>query len=122
MERWASKVRRLPQAVKRRVSGALEQNAHELAVVAARDAPKLTGRLSVNTGARKVDDDGLFWIAFSGVRDGYNKGYYAAWVEHGTEDTPAQPYFFTNYRVLRPRFRGRVTRAYRAGIKDGVSS
>lgn len=40
--------------------------------------------------------------------------------EFGTQAMNAQPYFFSSYRALRKRVRGRITRNMKKAIKDGA--
>jgi HK97 gp10 family phage protein len=45
---------------------------------------------------------------------------YALAQEFGTENIPAQPFFFPAWRALRQRARGRITRAINNAVKDGA--
>lgn len=42
---------------------------------------------------------------------GNSEAFYARWVEFGTQEMAAQPFFYPSYRALRKRARGRVSRA-----------
>lgn len=58
-------------------------------------------------------DETLTATIFAGsplVRAARKGAFYARWVEHGTVQQPAQPYFFVAYRALRKRARRRIAR------------
>lgn len=100
-----------------------------MAEAARRDVPVDRGELRESIGVRAVDAvRKLWWRAFAGrtggallgESGGEEKGWYAHFVEFGTVNAPAQPFWFPNFRALRPRFRGRVTRARRQGVRDAI--
>lgn len=52
------------------------------------------------------------------VTAGDEKAFYASFVEHGTQDKPAHPFFFPAYRALRRSITGRVNKVMRDAAKD----
>jgi|AntAceMinimDraft_16_1070373.scaffolds.fasta_scaffold10274_6 HK97 gp10 family phage protein len=96
---------------------AAKQNAIALRDAAIRDAPRDSGELE-DTIKYYPDRNsaGLIWRVVAGVKA--SSGFYARYVEFGTVDQPAHPFFFVNYRILRPRFKSRMARAMRKGIKE----
>ena len=104
----------MPQAVKKRAATALEKNADELVFYARRDAPKDDGELEASIVKEEVP--GLEGLAYEVKTD----KFYSRFQEFGTVRFPAQPFFFVNFRALRPRFNRRMGRALRQGIKDAL--
>lgn len=47
------------------------------------------------------------------VYAGNDEAFYARWVEFGTVNTPAQPYFFPSYRAVRKSVKAKVRKAVR---------
>jgi HK97 gp10 family phage protein len=132
----------MPAETKRQVSAAIEKSAQELVAQAKRFAPVEKGDLrdSVEwhwTG--QGDDSGLGAASVSrqSVKGAENlsatitaggtpQGGHAGWVEFGTSGgeghaaTPAQPFFFPAYRLLRKRIRTRIATALSKAIKASV--
>jgi len=104
---------------------ATKANARALAEAAKRDAPydenAPAGAVHLRDTIKYYAADGsggLIWRVVAGnIRD-ENGMQNARWQEFGTVDRPAQPFFFTNYRIMKPRFSARMSRAMRAGIKE----
>jgi len=58
---------------------------------------------------------------YAGSRDrkhGVDDAFYARWVEFGTQDAPAQPYFFVSWRTMKKRVRSRIARNVRKAIRS----
>ena len=61
------------------------------------------------------------------VEAGGSEAYYARWVEFGTAargehpGTPAQPYLFPAYRLMRKKIKGRFSRAMTKAAKEVAS-
>jgi HK97 gp10 family phage protein len=104
---------------------AAKANAQALTEAAKRDAPfdetAPAGALHLRDTIKYYAVDGsggLIWRVVAGnirEQDGMQN---ARWQEFGTVDRPAQPFFFSNYRVMKPRFSARMSRAMRKGIKE----
>lgn len=115
-DRWMRRLRAMPHNVRIEASRAAETNAKILAEVAQKDAPRLSGDLRVTIRAYPVRSaNGAIWRTVAGVKGG--KGFWARFVEFGTRLVRAQPFFFPNYRILRPRFRARMGRALKKGAR-----
>lgn len=53
------------------------------------------------------------------ISAGSRIAYYARWIEHGTSQRSAQPFFFPAYRTLKKRINSRITRAMRKAMRAG---
>ncbi|MEQ1403837.1 HK97-gp10 family putative phage morphogenesis protein [Neorhizobium sp. Rsf11] len=132
----------IPEAAYRRVKEALEQSADEAIAVMKGlvpvdsgelrdsiawtwgDAPK--GAIALATSTAKAGD--LRITIYAGGGD----AYYARFVEFGTSPhpnkglfagsmhpgTPAQPFFYPGWRLVRRKVKGRVTRNIKKAIKE----
>lgn len=82
------------------------------------DPPK--GSLAVaNVRGRSVS--GVFITIYAGTRDkklGDQDAFYARWQEFGTQNMPANPFFFVVWRANRRRVRGGINRAVRKALKS----
>lgn len=84
---------------------------------AQRDVDVDTGKTKATIKAFPVDGTfGTVWRVVAGERDG--AGFQARFREFGTVNQAANPFFFVNYRALRPRFRRRSSRAAGLAAKD----
>jgi len=99
----------------------LQQGAEEIVASMRALAPVDDGALKASirwtadtTGKDSKGDEGLRYYIIAGGR-GVN---YAAYVEFGTQDTPANPFFFPAYRLMRKRVRARVGRTVGKAIRD----
>ena len=119
LEKLKARARRMPKTVRRRMTEAAKTNARLLKEAATRDAPELTGELKLTIRYYAVKGSGgLIWRVVAGnVRDeeGLTR---ARWQEFGTIDQPANPFFFSNYRIMKPRFSARMSRAMTKGVKE----
>ncbi len=129
-------MRRLsPEAVKR-IDGALDAGAEEILMRAKMIAPKQSGELREALEVRK-GLDGLsarassFATRLAGKTGGAltrsigvfpesrnDKGWYAVFVEMGTERTDAKPFLRPSFITLRRRVQGRISRAVNKGLKE----
>lgn len=132
----------IPEAAYRRVKEALEQSANEAVAVMKSlvpvdsgelrdsiawtwgDAPK--GTIAIATSKAKAGD--LRITIYAGGSD----AYWARFVEFGTSPhenggrfagsqhpgTPAQPFFYPGWRLVRRRVKGRVTRNIKRAVKE----
>lgn len=118
----------LPKRVEEATRLAMEKSAEELVSMMKRFVPIDTGDLQISiswtwgdapAGAVVVaqsseDERGLKITIYAGSKD----AYYARWVEFGTKNQPAHPYFYPAYRSLRKRIKSRTMRAMRKAIKE----
>lgn len=115
----------MPKEVKARLRTALKKNSEEMEAAAKRDVGEDSGELKRSIKSEEIkepglDLDGLAYKATAGT-------FYAYFEEFGTSagrgssaGRPANPFFFTNYRALKPRFKRRNSRAIREGQKDAI--
>lgn len=101
-DRLLRKLRKLPEVARAAGVGAVKEETHETAQDERRNAPKDTGAL-VEGIQEEYKRKGLEGRAVSTVR-------YSAAVEHGTEDTPAQPFAQPAAERARKRFPNTVVR------------
>ncbi|WP_181178051.1 HK97 gp10 family phage protein [Mesorhizobium sp. B2-6-6] len=113
----------IPKAVRAGVKPALDTSANELVTVQRALAPRDHGTLQASiqwadTGelSRQVTAGGE--TTTRPARDGQGEYDYALGVEFGTRQTPAQPYFYSGYRLVRKRLRARIKRAISKSVKD----
>ena len=107
-------LRAMPRTVKNRLAKAIDENADELVREARRDAPKASGALAGSIVKDPVEgSEGLVVEVETGL-------FYSRFQEFGTVKFPEQPFFFVNFRALRPRFNRRIGKAIREGLKDSL--
>ena len=128
----------IPAKVREAVAKALEQGATEIVNFAKAlvpvdsgalrdsigwtwgDAPK--GSITIGKVARRKDGDMVITI-YAGTRSkdlGNMDAFYARFVEFGTQNMTARPFFYPAYRTVKRRVKGRVTRNMRKAIKEAV--
>ena len=114
-------------AIKEAVRGALAKSADEIVAAAKALVPVDQGALRDSIGWTWGDPpEGSFVIGSVGggnelritIYAGSEEAYYARWVEHGTLEHAAQPFFFPAYRLLKKRAANRVKRAVRKAIRE----
>lgn len=127
--KWQNKDRFFRQLVsvvpeaERELAAANEQSANAFADMARRLAPADTGRLRESIRIETRERGGFAVLAGGSltthpVRKGASRQYdYALGVEFGTEDTPAQPFFWPSFRVNKRPAKARATRALTKAIK-----
>lgn len=106
------RLRRMPRHMKDELRDALEASADELVAMQKRLAPVETGALRDSIHWREGDHELQIKVGA-----GSDEVFYAGFVEFGDKDTPAHPYFFPTYRVLRKRIRSRASRAVRKAAR-----
>lgn len=114
---FVARMGRIPVKVKKRINAANEKSAEDLAAMMVRLAPRDRGDLERSIRYYEVTGDagaGVIWRVVAGDE----KGFYARFVEFGTPNTPAHPFFFAAYRAMRRLIRNRQLRAFRQGLKD----
>lgn len=143
--RLKRKLKRMPPAVRDAIGDGLRENALEMARLADRLKPysgidvgveRTRGREDSGIGVKA--SSGLSFTVFA-VGDDDHPDNLARWVEFGTQSsvkgqevvsagrsrtsrrthpgTPAQPFFFPTYRLLRRRFKSRMSRKRNRAIK-----
>lgn len=121
------KFKRMPKTVRKRLQATLEQNADELMTAQRALVPKDEGDLEASI--RKENPPGRVAVDVRAggptttkpVRSGVSATYdYALGQEFGTQDQPANPFFYPPYRLKKGRFKSRLTRATKKAIKEGV--
>ncbi|WP_181172047.1 HK97-gp10 family putative phage morphogenesis protein [Mesorhizobium sp. B2-4-8] len=112
----------IPKAVRAGVQPALDASADELVTVQRALAPRDHGTLQASikwatTGelSRQVTAGGE--TTTRPARDGQGEYDYALGQEFGTRQTPAQPFFYSGYRLVRKRIRSRIKRAISKSVR-----
>ncbi len=104
----------IDNAMEAEAGRAMEKNGQELVAMQKRLVGKDSHDLEASIKFEHVE-----FKKGAGIRvtAGSEQAYYARWHEHGTADTPANPFFFGSYRALKRRFTSRVTRWCRNAIR-----
>ncbi|WP_283195494.1 HK97-gp10 family putative phage morphogenesis protein [Rhizobium sp. AN80A] len=122
----------MPKRVEEATRAAMEKSAEELVSMMKRLAPIDTGDLQMSiswtwgdapdgavvVGESAEDSRGLKITIYAGSK----AAYYARWVEFGTKEQPAHPYFYPAYRALRKRIKSRTVRAMKKAIQAESAS
>jgi HK97 gp10 family phage protein len=124
-ERAIRRMLALPDAIKRRVRAQLEENAADMVRLAKSRAPVADvdgGELRDSIRQYDASDEtGLRRRVVAGdastVKDNYA---YPRAVEFGTQNMPAQPFFFPTYRQRRKQYRRKLNKAAKDGIKEAL--
>lgn len=134
----------IPAATQLRIKEAMEQSANEAVALMKSLAPKDSGALadsiawtwgdaprgSIAIATSRRQSNNMRITIYAGGGD----AYYARFVEFGTAPhvngglyagsqnpgSPAQPFFYPGWRVVRKRVKGRVTRAIRKAAKEAA--
>ena len=122
----------LPKRVEEALKPAMEKSAEELVSMMKRLVPVDRGDLQMSISWTWGDaPEGAVVVAESGedsrglkitVYAGSKAAYYARWVEFGTKEQPAHPFFFPAYRSLRKRIKSRTTRAMKKAVQAESAS
>ena len=128
LKRLERRLRRIPIEVRQAATQTLNRNADELVAMQKRLVPVEDGTLQNSIKKQRGSNELQVKVVAGGsattraVRNGASATYdYALAQEFGTQDMPANPFFYPSYRALRKRFKGRVTRETRKAIKKAVS-
>jgi HK97 gp10 family phage protein len=145
LQKLQRKLDALPQKVKTRIRGAMEEGAAEIVAMAKSLAPADSGTLRDSIGwtwgrapkgamtLGKVQSVGGDLTIT--VYAGNSEAFYARWVEFGTAAhtaggkfagadipaIPAQPFFYVSFRTLRRRAKSRITRSINKAAKEVAS-
>lgn len=128
-EEFLAQIGRLPDAIRREVRKALEESAEETTELMKRFVPVDTGQLRASIGwnfgapgkgsklatpARSAKGESDLAVV---MYAGDDIAYYARFQEFGTNDMPANPFFYPGYRFGRKRAKPRLARAMSRGAK-----
>lgn len=120
MARTSDQLRRLqqrmdaiPREVRQVVQPALDKSAQELAARQRSLAPRDDGDLQASIRVEPGDHE----LARK-VLAGDDRAFYARFVEFGTLEAEAQPFFYPAYRLLKKRLSGRIKRAISKSVKE----
>lgn len=83
------------------------------------DAPPGTFEITKIKGGKRAGQEvaALRVSIYANAKDSKGRPY-ASWVEFGTKNAAANPFFWPSYRALRKRVMGRIIRAIRKAIKE----
>lgn len=135
------KLNAMPQIAKEEMKQALEAAADEIVEMAKRLAPVLKEPTNRRKAGELRDSIGWTWgkapkgsltlgkvaeASLAGdltitVFAGNSSAFYARWVEFGTQNMAAQPYFFPSYRATKKRAVSRVRRSITRAAKKVAS-
>jgi HK97 gp10 family phage protein len=125
LSRLQRKLKALPEAVIAELRPAMEQGAAEIVSLAKSLVPVESGELRDSIGwTWGAAPEGSMVLGQVGrgnlritVYAGNSQAFYARWVEFGTSQAGARPFFYPAYRAVRKRVKGRVTRAITKSAK-----
>ena len=86
-------------------------------------APRDTGLLQDSITV-EFSPSGLAYEVFSDPEEFANRGepYYAGYVEHGTSESPAQPFLGPAHAALEEQYSANISRALRKAMRETQSS
>jgi HK97 gp10 family phage protein len=125
------KLKELPLAAKTKIRTAIAKSADEITSAARRLAPVDTGALrdSIDWTWDAPPKGTIVLGRASGGVDltatifaGNDKAYYARWVEFGTANLSAQPFFYPSYRSKKKAAKSRIKRAVNAAAREVANS
>lgn len=125
-EKLLRKLAALPNAVKKDIKAAIGKSADEMVALAKNLVPVDSGALRDSIGwTFGQAPKGSMRLASATVSEftvtiyaGNDDAFWARWVEFGTINTIAQPFFFPSYRALRKRARSRIARQTNKAMKQ----
>lgn len=117
-DRLRRRLKAIPVEVRKAARAQLKANAEQLVETQKRLAPVDTGELKDSIRQQDTSTSTRISRRVSAGRGGVP---YAAWAEFGTTKNSARPFFWPAYRMLRRRFRARMTRATKKAIQEGAS-
>lgn len=143
------KLQRMPEVAKAQIKTAMEKSADEIVAMARNLAPVLKEPDARRRAGALRDSIGWTWgkapqgaitlgkvasaslagdltiTIYAGTRDkklGDLDAFYARWVEFGTQNMSAQPFFYPSYRANKKRAVSRLRRAVTKAAKEVASS
>lgn len=133
LARLDRKLKRLPQVARQHMQAEMEKVAEEIVAMMRRLAPKDQGDLAASIGwtwGKAPKGATVVAVAKSKlggdltitIYAGSTEAYYARWQEFGTQDMPAQPYFYVSWRASRKTAKSQMRKAHRDAVRKVVSS
>jgi HK97 gp10 family phage protein len=130
VDRLKRKLRRFPDAAREEIAKAMEQSANEIVALMKSLVPVDTGdaQMSISwtwgdapkgsmvLGKVRQGGKGAGNLVIT-IFAGGGEAFYARFLEFGTKNMPAHPFFYPAWRALRRRVRGRTTRAINKSAK-----
>jgi HK97 gp10 family phage protein len=120
------RLKALPDAAKRAAAVALDTSANELVAAQRTLAPREDGTLQASIEWHQTAE--LTRTITAGgetttrpVKGGDYEYDYALGQEFGTQEMPANPFFWPAYRLTKKRIRNRIKRAISKGVKDSYA-
>lgn len=126
LRRLNAKFQAVARAAKSSIEQSMEKSANEIVALAKRLCPVDQGTLRDSIGWTWGDaPKGTIVLAATKgaalritIYAGSDEAFYARWIEHGTTDMAAQPFFYASYRLLRKRANSRINRTVNKSIKE----
>jgi HK97 gp10 family phage protein len=118
------RMKHLRRGIRETVGPAVEKGGDEFVATAKRLAPVEDGNLRDSIRAEDKTDLGVTVKAGGPATTRNTTKYpydYALGVEFGTQKSPAQPYFYPAYRLVKKRVTGRIRRALGQALKETFS-
>lgn len=121
------KLAAIPNATKSEIRKVIEVSAAEMVSLAKTLAPVDSGDLRDSIRSEPGTHDLAVVVRAGGdsttvpARAGRGEHDYSVSVEHGTIDTPEQPFFWPSYRAVKKRAKGRASRAVRKAVKRAIA-
>lgn len=130
VDRLKRKLRALPDAAREEIAKAMEQSANEIVALMKSLVPVDTGdaQMSISwtwgdapkgsmvLGKVRQGGKGAGNLVIT-IFAGGGEAFHARFLEFGTKNMPARPFFYPAWRALRKRTRGRTTRAINKSAK-----
>lgn len=128
------KLNRMPAVAKEQIRAALEQSAEEIVSLARSLVPKQSHDLKKSIGwtwgkapkgamtLGKVANASLGGDLTITIYAGNSEAFYARWVEFGTQNAMANPYFYPSYRANKKTARRRARQAINRAVKIVAAS
>lgn len=115
----------LPFKARRRLAAAIRQEADRLADAIKQKAPRRTGALAESVKVRRRRGELDLEVVAGGatttreIRKGSGEPYdYALAVEYGTQERPAEPFFFPTYRAMRDDIQAKIEQAVKEAFNE----
>ena len=131
LDRLKKRLDAIPTGVKEAVQPALMRSGDELLARMNQLAPVRTGALRTSITVTPAGEKTPAYSQPGGsmtvpenavaVTVGDTETRYAHLVEYGTADTPAQPFFWPAYRLLKKRMANRIKRAISKAVRESRS-
>lgn len=116
-------IRDLPFRVRRELVKAIKGEADRLASAIKAKAPVRTGKLRDSVKVRRRRNELEFEVVaggdatVNGTAGPGGEADYALFVEYGTVNKPAQPFFYSTARAMQPKIRENIERAIEEALK-----